>query len=135
MNAHYYLHSESRDLIHKRLPIDPSDFTEKIWSIDTSNRADAWTIILEALALDAGTKRITELAKTWECDARDLLEFMVRDPNGGSDLQRKGVRLFLSEIVGVDPDVWFDWAASTPKGEKPDFNAMPSGKVSPELAN
>ena len=132
MDAHYYLHAESKDLIHKRLPIDPSDFTEKIWSIDTTNRADAWTVVLEALALGAGSKRITELADYWGCDARDLLEFMVRDPNGGSDLQRKGVRLFLSKIVGVDPDVWFDWVAATPKGEKPDFNTMPSAITSEE---
>ncbi len=125
MDAYYYLHTETKDLIHKKFPVDPSNFTQRIWSIDTTNRLDAWGLLLEALALGASTKRIRTLAEYWRCDGRDLVEYITRHLKP-SELQRKGLSLFIEKIIGVEPDAWLDWLAATPKGGMPDFDTMPS---------
>lgn len=130
MNEHwYYLHTNG-ELIHKSTwpGEDNSDFVRKIWPCDISNRAHAWTIILESLGLGANVERVRELADRWQCDGKDLTEYMRRitDP---PKAERDGIRIFLKQIIGVDPDVWFDWLAKTPKGGDPDFNSMPTGEV------
>ena len=66
--GHYYLHSETGDLIFKRegFPPDPSSpFVKKIWPVDPSDRGNAWVIAIEALALGANKERVRELAEKW----------------------------------------------------------------------
>ena len=100
----YYLHTNG-SLIWKRFMPEASDFVRKTWPMDTTDRASAWTVLLEAAALGADTSRLVELAAHWKCDARDLCEFMLRvKPN---DLQRKGLREFLDSVLRLDPDVFF----------------------------
>ena len=80
MDGWYYLH-ENGDLIYKRdLPgiaadIRESPFAKTLWSIDTSNRADAWRILVEALAIGANKNRIDDLAKKWGCNDNDAKHY------------------------------------------------------------
>lgn len=126
MDGYYYLHTNG-DLIykHQEPEMESGGFVRKVWHINTTDRASAWTILLEALAMEADITRIKELANKWNCDARDLPNYLARTK--GTDLQRKGLRMFLSSIIGVDPDAWFDWLAATPKGNAPNFAIMPVG--------
>ena len=52
MNGWYYLHTNG-ELIYKPAASDPdfsSPFVRKHWAFDVSDRKDAWTVLLEALA-------------------------------------------------------------------------------------
>ena len=104
----YYLHTNG-SLIWKRFMPESSDFVRRTWPVDTTDRASAWTVLLEAAALGADTSRLVELAAHWSCDARDLCEFMARvTPN---DLQRKGLREFIDSVLRLDPEVFFSQLA------------------------
>jgi len=128
MTGYYYLH-ENGDLIWKvyRPEQEPGGFVRRVWPVDTSDRSDAWKIILESLALGANIERVEELAEKWGCDARDFVEYMRRNVTPTQE-QSTGGALFLTEIVGVDVDEWCDWLDATPKGEEPNFSLMPTGK-------
>lgn len=125
----YYLH-ENGSLIYKRaLPgtaedLSDSTFVRAWWPCDPTERQSAWTIVLESLARGAAVDRVRELASRWSCDARDFTEFLRRTTNPSAEL-RKGGRMFLEQIVGVDSDVFYDWLATTPNGGDPNFNTMP----------
>ncbi len=100
MIGYFYLHSESRDLIYKPAIVVDSDpqyfdspFVLKHWPSDSKNRADAWTIALESLALGANALRVKELATKWGLTFDDFLEFMARTPKP-SDLLKDGIELF-----------------------------------------
>ncbi|WP_350326552.1 hypothetical protein [Pectobacterium aroidearum] len=74
-NGWYYLH-ENGELIYKPSPdaivdIRDSDFAVCSWPIDTSNRASAWELLVEALALGANEDRVSELAGKWKCSDDD----------------------------------------------------------------
>jgi hypothetical protein len=125
MDGWYYLHSETKDLIYKRFePEADSSFVLKVWPIDVSKREDAWTVILEALALGADPERIRDLAIKWKCDKGDLLTFLARVSEPGV-LLRAGLRRFLPEIANTAYDTWMDWLAKTPPGTEPDWSTMP----------
>lgn len=72
----YYLHING-SLIYKPdsegvcADIRDSDFARSMWSIDPSDRENAWNILVEALSLGADKKRIDELAEKWRCDDED----------------------------------------------------------------
>lgn len=74
----YYLHTNG-DLIYKRaLPgtdadIRESDFATAIWPFDPTDRAGAWTILIEGLAAGAKGHRVDELAAKWKCDDADAV--------------------------------------------------------------
>lgn len=119
----YYLHTNGA-LIWKRFRPDPSDFVVQVWAIDTTDRACAWSFLLEALASGASIGRVSELAAKWECNTQDLPRYMARNPTPSAK-QKSGIRMFLSQVLHFNPDEWFDWLAATPKGQKPDFAAMP----------
>lgn len=129
----YYLHTNG-DIIHKRTwpGEDASDFVRRIWPCDLTNRAHAWTIILGALALGANVSRVRELATRWGCDVRDFVEFMTRSTAPSGEI-RNGARKFLVEVVGVDPDAFYDWLAATPKGREPDWATAPSAGLAQEI--
>ena len=72
-----YLH-QNGNLIYKRNldnstreDIQSSDFSRAVWPFDKSNRLDAWTILVEAGAVNADKARITELAQEWQCTDTD----------------------------------------------------------------
>lgn len=123
MEHYYYLHTNG-ELISKRLSPDPSDFTKKIWRIDTENRSDAWTVILESLALGAHIERIKDLASKWDCTAKDLVEFLVRTPEP-TPLLQIGFKMFIEKILEKDFNEWCNWLEATPKGKEPNYSTMP----------
>ena len=126
MKHWYYLHTNG-ELIHKRTDPgeDRSDFVRRVWPCDLTDRANAWTILTEALALGARTERIRELAEKWSCDSKDLVEF-VRRATPTPEL-KLGVDLFIDKILLSEHERWWDWLGSTPKGSQPDFSTMPVG--------
>lgn len=86
----YYLH-QNGDLIYKAdydgvaADIRDSDFARGLWPIDPSDRAGAWSIVVEALAAGANKGRIAALASKWGCDNEDATTFA----------DRVGCRVFL----------------------------------------
>jgi hypothetical protein len=72
MDGYYYLHKDTKDLIYKPaicVDSDPqyfdSPFVQKVWRFDSSDRLDAWTICVEALAMGAKRERVFELKEKW----------------------------------------------------------------------
>jgi hypothetical protein len=76
----YYLHTNG-DLIYKRemgetvADIRDSSFARGLWPLDTSDRAGAWRILVEALAAGANLERIQMLADKWYCDDEDAVYY------------------------------------------------------------
>ena len=127
MSGFYYLHTNG-DLIWKKFrPEDDSGFVKRIWPVDTTDRADAWKIILESFALGARFKRLQELIKKWNCDIKDLAEYMVRNLKP-TDLEKEGICLYLEKINKCNPEKWFEWLGKTPKEKEPDWETMPKGE-------
>lgn len=92
----YYLH-ENGDLIYKRdqPEIESGGFVKMVWSFDTTKRAHAWMICIEALALGARRDRIIELAEKWgltDCDAEKFVDRAECDGHPTFKLFRDGVR-------------------------------------------
>ncbi len=91
----FYLHTNGslifkRELDDTAADIRESPFAVGLWSFNSRDREQAWTILVEALAAGANKDRIDELAKKWTCTDDDALIFA----------QRIGVRLFM------DGDAW-----------------------------
>jgi hypothetical protein len=76
----YYLHTNG-SLIYKRelggtaADIRESDFACAMWPMDPANRAGAWNILVESLALGADASRVKELAAKWHCDDADAANY------------------------------------------------------------
>jgi hypothetical protein len=71
----YYLH-ENGELIYKpradaACDIRDSNLALTMWPMDPSDRAGAWAILVEGLALGARPSRVSELADTWHCNDID----------------------------------------------------------------
>jgi hypothetical protein len=79
----YYLHTNG-DLIYKRdfpgieADIRESPFARALWPLDTHDRENAWTILVEALAAGVNPKRIDELSEKWACDDADAKTYIER---------------------------------------------------------
>lgn len=107
MNGFYYLHSETKDLIWKKFePESDSPFVKWVWPIDTTDRKDAWIIVLEGLALGASTERIRALCNKWHCDQNDFEEMLARIKL--SALMQKGTEIFLKAILKLNPEQYWD---------------------------
>jgi hypothetical protein len=125
MDGWYYLHTNG-ELIFKRWfePEADSDFVKKVWPIDVTNRANAWTILIEGLAMGARVERVAELAETWGCTTHDLPMYLAHVTTP-TQQQKDGLELFLNKIAHVDYDTWLDWLATTPRGQEPIWATMP----------
>ena len=84
ITGYYYLHTDG-DLIFKSAWVvesDPayfdSDFVRKVWPVDSSDRAGAWRICIEALAMGANEARVLELAAKWQLTDEDAQVFAER---------------------------------------------------------
>lgn len=107
MNHYYYLHSESKDLIHKRFePEHDSPFVKAVWTMNTADRSDAWKIILEGLALGARIGRVKRLCEKWNCDLKDFEEMILRIKP--TELMIEGAALYLEKIQNLDVDKYWD---------------------------
>jgi len=100
MDGWYYLHTNG-DLIYKSdspgmsADIRESSFARALWPINTKNRANAWQVLVEALAIGANKARVDELAKKWGCDNDDAMHY--------------------AEYLGVGLEMDGDkWCATTP---------------------
>lgn len=81
ITGYYYLHTNG-ELIFKRYLDDEqvadfreSDFVRMFWPVDMSYRGDAWTVLVEGLALGANKARVMELAEKWGCGDEDAINF------------------------------------------------------------
>jgi len=81
ITGYYYLHTNG-ELIFKpasAVESDPayfdSDFVRKVWTVDPSDRARAWIICTEALAMGANEARVLELAAKWQLTDEDAQVF------------------------------------------------------------
>lgn len=112
MRWYYYLHING-DLLGKNpVAYNNDDFAEnpfvkEFWLVDTENRADAWILVIEALALGARTERIKELANKWGLTAKDLKEFIFRCPEP-TKLQKNGMDKFIKIILNEEPNIFWD---------------------------
>lgn len=113
MKGYYYLHTNG-SLIYKPAIVVDSDpsyfdstFVRKVWSSDSENRADAWTIMLESLAMGANVDRAKELSVKWGLTLEDFYEFMMRntDPN---ELLKSGIIAFAEKILDMPEDEFFE---------------------------
>lgn len=83
MDGWYYLH-ENGDLIYKRGGMDTeadimdSAFAKAMWPVDITNRANAWRLLVEALAAGANPDRVRQLANKWGCDDVDAKVYASR---------------------------------------------------------
>jgi hypothetical protein len=77
----YYLHTNG-ELIYKRdfdgtaADLRESDFVRHFWPMDTTDRSNAWDILVEASALGANLKRIAQLEAQWQCDDEDAQHYV-----------------------------------------------------------
>lgn len=86
----YYLHTNGKLIFKRNFPgmvtdIVEGDFAVMLWPLDTKNRENAWRVLVEALACEAGLVRVMELAVKWGCSDDDALIYGAR----------VGARLFM----------------------------------------
>ena len=79
IEGYYYLHTNG-SLIYKVgtecvADIRDSDFARCLWPCDPTDRAGAWMMLSEALAIGANPARVNELAGKWGCDDKDAERF------------------------------------------------------------
>ena len=120
-NIHYYYLHTNGSLIHKPgfvVDSDPSyfhsDFVKAYWRCDVTDRASAWITVIEALALGADLDRIKELSTKWGLTRDELPHFLIRCPDP-TEVQRKGLRLFITDVLGLDAEKVFDEIAAIGK--------------------
>ena len=90
MDGFYYLHKNGSLIYRRNLDgiegdLDESDLVVAYWPIVLSDRATAWDVLVEALALGANKERIAELRGKWGCT----------DSDGAEYAERRGVKLVL----------------------------------------
>jgi len=121
MKWYYYLHTNG-DLIGKNpaytlnSDLIGSDFVKSWWLIDMDDRADLWRVLLEGLAGGARLDRIKELVEKWKATKKDAFEMMVH--MNPSEVQRRGLLLFIEKVLGMDADVFFGEFMAWGKAEK-----------------
>ena len=117
MDGFYYLHTNG-DMIFKRFePEGDSPFVKKVWSLDLTNRMNAWTIALEGLFLGAKTERIEDLANKWGLTLNDSIEMLTRR-KGPSSEEVGGLKLFIKEILKMGEEEFWEKAKQEFKEKK-----------------
>lgn len=100
----YYLHTNG-SLIYKRetggaaADIRESDFARSMWPMDPEDRAGAWRICVEGLALGADPSRIKELAALWVCNDADAVNYAK---HVGCDIYMDGNAWCAVELDHID---------------------------------
>lgn len=121
MIGYYYLHADGDLIFRSQRPDDDSSFVRAVWTINTANREDAWTVILEALSGGASLSRVGELVRRWRCDLPDFLELLRRITPTAT--LRDGANIFLDRFVNVDPHSFWEWLESCTGA--PDLATLP----------
>jgi len=109
---YYYLHQDG-SLIGKNPEVVEHDdqyfnspFVKKVWMIDLTKREDAWTLVLEALALGASLDRAKELAEKWKLTYEDSFEMLSRVKPTGE--MKEGMKIMIEKIFKVDIDQYWE---------------------------
>ena len=82
MKWYYYLHQNGQLIGKNPIVVDSdpeyfnSPFVQKVWVIDTENRADAWNLLIEAISLKANMNQIKKLALQWGITKDDLPNYI-----------------------------------------------------------
>lgn len=123
-DGYYYLHTNG-ELIYKKFePESDSPFVKKIWAIDTTDRKNAWDIIVESLSMGANKEQVLGLIKKWGCDLKDLVMYLTCEENP-SEIKRKGLKIYF-DVIGADYDKWFDWLSKSSSDDSDlDWDSMP----------
>lgn len=112
MKWYYYLHTNG-DLIaknpssHNQADFNESTFVKRWWLIETEFRLDAWTLVIEALALGARIDRIKDLAQKWNLTKEDLKEYITRNITP-TEIQKTGMNKFIKEILALEPNTFWN---------------------------
>ena len=106
--GYYYFHNETKNLIWKKFrPEEDSPSVQKIWSVNTSDRGNAWTIFLEALSMGLKLTRAEELAQKWKLNQEDFEEMLTHKRNPNVELQR-GAHIFIRDILNLDVNKYWE---------------------------
>ena len=108
---YYYLHTNG-DLISKNPLVVVHDkhyfdstFVSKVWLLDLTNRANAWKLVIEALALGANVGRVRELAIKWALTADDMRIYLTTPEHKASEpllAYKKGLEIFKREVLSIE---------------------------------
>jgi hypothetical protein len=121
-NRFYYLHRNGNIL--KWVPgesdatPDPSFFAShfviRYWELDLDNRMDAWNFVIESLACGARPEQVMKITAKWGLTKEDAVAYMsrVEEP---SALQKKGLVIFIEEILGMTEEAFWEWYNSRKK--------------------
>jgi len=112
----YYLHTNGEMIFKRFEPESDSPFVKKVWTLDISNRMDAWKIALEGLFLGARTERIEELAKKWGLTFEDSIEMLMRRGKPREE-EISGLRLFIKEVLKMSEEEYWEKAKRELKKE------------------
>ena len=119
---YYYLHTNGSLIGKPPIVVDndpgyfDSPFVKHVWEIDLEDRATAWKLVIEALALNANIVRIKELVKSWALTEKDLPQFIMNWQHP-TELQRNGMDKFIKDILGKSPDAFWDSLLKKQGGE------------------
>lgn len=106
----YYLHTNG-DIIGKN-PITYHDiegpFVVCKWMIDLTDRADAWRLILQALARGCRIERAKKLSIEWGLTFEDSKHMLVALKNELNPELKKGLCIFTEKILGMDVEEYFN---------------------------
>ncbi len=75
VTGYYYLHTNGDMIFKTTCPELDSGFVRRVWPFIADDRACAWIICIEALALGAHESRIKELQEKWGLTDEDASEF------------------------------------------------------------
>ena len=116
----YYLH-ENGNLIFKPAIVanDPSyfdsPFVKKVWHVDSTNRLNAWKIVLEGFFYGANVDRLKELANKWALTFEDSVELLKRTrKEERTEAMTGGLPSFVAHVLQMTPDAYWtkvkkDW--------------------------
>lgn len=112
MIGYYYLHTNG-SMIYKNafaVESDPnyfdSDFVKKYWRFNSESRRDAWTMVLEGLALGMDRTRARELVDKWGLTFDDCMEMLSRvQPTA---LMKDGILIFAKEFLNQDEETFWE---------------------------
>lgn len=112
MNKYFYLHKNGsliyQTIVDTENPKDyfNSPFVIKYWSFSFKNRADAWVIFLESLALGLIKKEGDRLTKKWHLSMLDFHTYMLTEPDISKNMQ-EGLYIWGRDYLGkTEEEFW-----------------------------
>lgn len=107
MRHFYYLHTNGEIIGKSALVVDAdpqyfdSSFVRRVWETDSTDRGDAWIVVLEGLALGCNIEKARELSERWKLTEEDMHEVLSRVPV--NEERTLGLMIFIEKILRKDP--------------------------------